>query len=93
MMATDLADYLVRKRVTFRDAHSAVGRLVREAEEKGLEMTALSFESFAQAHSAFDRDVYAELDPEWSLRHREIPGGTGLTAVRTQLQAASALLR
>ncbi len=38
LMATDLADYLVRKRVTFRDAHGAVGRLVREAEEKGIEL-------------------------------------------------------
>lgn len=92
MMATDLADYLVRKRVTFREAHGAVGRLVREAEEKGVEMTALSFESFALAHPAFDRDVYAELDPESSLRHRELPGGTGLAAVREQLGTAVALL-
>ncbi|MFM8781474.1 MAG: argininosuccinate lyase, partial [Gemmatimonadota bacterium] len=38
LMATDLADYLVRKRVTFRDAHGAVGRLVREAEEAGVEL-------------------------------------------------------
>ena len=36
MMATDLADYLVRKRVTFREAHGAVGQLVREAEEKAV---------------------------------------------------------
>ncbi len=93
MMATDLADYLVRKRVTFRDSHGAVGRLVREAEEKGIEMTALSFESYAKAHPAFDRDVYAELDPESSLRHRELPGGTGLMAVREQLRVAAALLQ
>ena len=41
MMATDLADYLVRKRVTFREAHGAVGQLVREAEEKSVELSAL----------------------------------------------------
>ncbi|MCE9602226.1 MAG: argininosuccinate lyase [Gemmatimonadetes bacterium] len=93
MMATDLADYLVRKRVTFREAHGAVGRLVREAEEKGIEMTALPFESFEKAHAAFARDVYGELDPESSLRHRELPGGTGAVAVRHQLDAASTLLR
>ena len=93
MMATDLADYLVRKRVTFREAHGAVGRLVREAEEKGVEMTALPFESFVQAHGAFERDVYGELDPENSLRHRELPGGTGALAVRHQLASATALLR
>lgn len=92
MMATDLADYLVRKRVTFREAHGAVGRLVREAEEKGIEMTALPFESFSAAHQAFGQDVLDELLPESSLAHRELPGGTGLAAVRTQLAAAKASL-
>jgi argininosuccinate lyase len=93
MMATDLADYLVRKRVTFREAHGAVGRLVREAEEKGVEMTALPFESFAKANATFERDVYDELDPSSSLRHRELPGGTGPAAVRAQLETAIALIR
>ncbi|MCX5762688.1 MAG: argininosuccinate lyase [Gemmatimonadetes bacterium] len=45
MMATDLADYLVRKRVTFREAHGAVGRLVKEAEDAGIEMTELPMSS------------------------------------------------
>ncbi len=93
MMATDLADYLVRKRVTFRDAHGAVGRLVREAEEKGVDLAELPIASFRAAHSAFADDVLAELRPETSLSHREIEGGTGPQAVRTQLEAARALLR
>ncbi len=92
MMATDLADYLVRKRVTFREAHGAVGRLVREAEEKNIDLAALPFTSFANAHASFAADVLDELRPETSLSHREIPGGTGLSAVRTQLDAARALL-
>jgi len=92
MMATDLADYLVRKRVTFRDAHAAVGRLVREAEDKGIEMIDLPLESFAAASSAFDGDVMRELAPETSVSHREIPGGTGLNAVRAQLEAAHTCL-
>lgn len=93
LMATDLADYLVRKRVTFRDAHGAVGRLVREAEEKGIELWDLPFSSFTAAHEAFTEDVLEELKPETSLAHREIPGGTGPKAVRSQLEAAKALLR
>jgi len=88
MMATDLADYLVRKRVTFREAHGAVGRLVREAEDLGVEMTALPAASFSAAHPAFEADVMHELLPETSLSHREIPGGTGFGAVRDQLMAA-----
>lgn len=92
MMATDLADYLVRKRVTFREAHGAVGRLVREAEEKNIDLAALPFSSFSAAHAAFGEDVLNELKPETSLGHREIPGGTGLSAVRSQLEAARCLL-
>lgn len=88
MMATDLADYLVRKRVTFREAHSAVGRLVREAEEAGIEMTALPFSSFQAASGAFEADVMNELRPETSVRHREVPGGTGPASVEDQLASA-----
>lgn len=88
MMATDLADYLVRKRITFREAHGAVGQLVREAEEKGCELGSLPFTSFQAAHGAFDRDVLAELSPDASLLHREIDGGTGPGAVKRQIEAA-----
>jgi argininosuccinate lyase len=93
MMATDLADYLVRKRVTFRDAHGAVGRLVREAEEKRCELGELPFASFRAAHSGFDADVMAELSPAASLANREIDGGTGPVAVNRQLSAAKATIR
>lgn len=92
MMATDLADYLVRRRVTFRDAHGAVGKLVREAEEKGIELTELPWASFEAAHSAFERDVLEELLPESSLRHRELEGGTGPESVKRQLDRARAVL-
>jgi argininosuccinate lyase len=93
MMATDLADYLVRKRVTFREAHGAVGQLVREAEEKSVELGALPFGSFKSAHAAFDTDVIAELSPAASLAHREIDGGTGPKSVSRQLAIAKAAVR
>ncbi len=92
MMATDLADYLVRKRVTFREAHGAVGRLVREAEEKGCELQDLPFASFEAAHAAFARNVLDELSPEASLAHRELDGGTGPKAVAKQISAAAKTL-
>ena len=88
MMATDLADYLVRKRVTFREAHGAVGSLVRQAEEQGMELTDLPFSVFQKAHPQFERDVLDELTAEKSIAHREIAGGTGSRAVRAQLEAA-----
>ena len=92
MMATDLADYLVRKGVTFREAHGAVGRLVREAEEQGVEMTELPFTAFQAACASFAQDVMAELLPYTSLGHRDLDGGTGPGAVQRQLLAARVAL-
>ena len=92
MMATDLADYLVRKGVSFREAHGSVGHLVRAAEELGIEMTALSFTAFKAASAAFGEDVLLELLPDASLRHRNIDGGTGPAAVRQQLEQAKSSL-
>jgi argininosuccinate lyase len=92
MMATDLADYLVRKGATFREAHGAVGRLVRESESSGRELQALPFSSFAAAHSRFGEDVYDALSAERSVLHREVEGGTGPAAVRSQIEAADAAL-
>jgi argininosuccinate lyase len=88
LMATDLADYLVRKGATFRDAHGAVGRLVREAEEQGIELDQLPISSFSTAHDLFGPDAKNALSPEQSVQHREITGGTGAGAVRAQLEAA-----
>ena len=91
LMATDLADYLVDRGVPFRDAHAAVGRLVREAEAAGIELDALPHSSFEAANSAFGPDVRDALRPERSLARRNLPGGTGPSAVSEQLKAARAL--
>ena len=93
MMATDLADYLVGKGSTFRDAHEAVGSLIREAEVKGCELSALPSESYASAHALFGDDVMHWLDPAQSVARRSVPGGTGPDAVRAQLVAADAAIR
>ena len=94
MMATDLADYLVRKRVTFRDAHGAVGRLVREAEDEGgRDGSTCPLASFPAANSAFAADVLAELAPETSVSHREIIGGTGPRGGSGAVGAAQRLFR
>ena len=92
MMATDLADYLVRKGAPFREAHSAVGKLVRESELSGVEMQELPEASFATAHASFGDDVVDALSPAKSVLHREVEGGTGPAAVRAQLEVARAML-
>jgi len=87
-MATDLADYLVRKGATFREAHGAVGTLVRESESTGVEMQALPVASFTAAHRLFAADVSDALSPAQSVAHREVEGGTGPAAVRAQIESA-----
>jgi argininosuccinate lyase len=92
MMATDLADYLVRKGATFREAHGAVGKLVRTCEERSVELHTLPFAEFVAVHSAFDTDVFDALSAYRSIEHREVEGGTGPAAVRAQLEAAQRAL-
>ena len=93
MMATDLADYLVRRGATFRDAHGAVGVIVRRAETDGVELSALPFAAFAEAHSLFAQDVFQALEPERSIAMRDVQGGTGPGALRQQLEAARAAIK
>ena len=88
MMATDLADYLVEKGATFRDAHAAIGTLIRESEREGCDLDGLSLASFKTAHPLFGEDVLDWLEPAKSVARRDVPGGTGPTAVRAQLRAA-----
>jgi argininosuccinate lyase len=92
MMATDLADYLVRKGATFREAHGAVGRLIRQCEESGLDLHTLPLAAFTAAHPLFEQDVFAALSALQSVEQREVEGGTGPTAVRAQLEAAQKTL-
>jgi argininosuccinate lyase len=92
MMATDLADYLVRQGATFREAHSSVGKLVKLSEERSCELADLSPKDFSSAHSLFGADIQDALSARASLSHREVPGGTGPKAVSEQLRQASAAL-
>jgi len=91
-LASRIAGRVVFIGATFREAHGAVGRLVRESESSGQEMQALPFSSFAAAHPRFAEDVYEALSAERSVIHREVEGGTGPAAVRAQLEAAQAAL-
>lgn len=92
LMATDLADELVRRGVPFRAAHAAVGRLVRQAEEAGVRLHQLPPAAWAEAHPAFTSPPLEQLDPETSAEARSLPGGTARPAVLAQLAAARAAL-
>jgi argininosuccinate lyase len=93
MMATDLADFLVRRGLSFREAHHAVGALVRQAEAAGVELDALPQSAFTDANPLLTPSARRELDPLRSLANREIPGGTGPLAVADQIRAANVALK
>ncbi len=90
--ATDLADYLVRKGVPFRDAHEIVGKTVRYGLGQGKELAELSLDEFRQMSPLIDEDVYAAITVEASLRARAAIGGTAPEAVRRQLEEARELI-
>ncbi len=75
LLATEAADFLVRKGVPFREAHESVAALVREAEEAGAGLESLGLDRFRAVHSAFDKSIHAALTPEGALRARRAFGG------------------
>ena len=91
--ATDLADYLVRHGLPFRDAHEAVARAVRLASERGCDLAALSLaELQAFAPGRIEADVFGALSVEGSLAARDHLGGTAPAQVRAQAARWQALL-
>ncbi len=88
--ATDLADYLVRKGIAFRDAHEVVGQAVAFGVEQGRDLSELSLEELQVFSSAIGQDVFEVLSLEGSVAARNHIGGTAPSAVR---EAAGRSLR
>lgn len=86
--ATDLADYLVRRGVAFRDAHEIVGRAVRLALDSGRELSELDLEELKELSPAIAEDAYRVLTPEGSVRARDHLGGTAPAQVRAAIRRA-----
>ncbi len=86
--ATDLADYLVRKGVAFRDAHEAVARAVREAERRGCDLAQLPLDEMRRFSPLIEADVLDALTLEGSVASRDHPGGTAPRQVLAAIDAA-----
>jgi argininosuccinate lyase len=83
--ATDLADYLVKKGVPFRDAHEAVAHAVRLASARGCDLSALPLEELQKFAPQAEADVYDVLRVEGSVAARSHRGGTAPQQVRAQV--------
>src|SRR5262249_4269581 len=90
--ATDVADYLVRKGLPFREAHEVVGRIVRYGLDQGRELLELSVAALRRFCDLIDQDVEDAMSVEASLRARAVIGGTAPAAVRASLALAQALV-
>jgi argininosuccinate lyase len=86
--ATDLADYLVRKGLPFRDAHEAVARAVRAAESSGRDLAELDLDDLRAFSPRVAPDVFDVLTLEGSVRSRDHAGGTAPDRVREAIAAA-----
>jgi len=83
--ATDLADYLVKKGLPFRDSHEVVARAVRHAEQKGVDLADLALADLREFSDLIADDVFDVLTPEGSLAQRDHVGGTAPNQVREQI--------
>jgi len=90
--ATDLADYLVRKGLPFREAHAVVGRVVRYALDEGKGLEDLGLDELRRFSPRIDGDVKDAITVDASLRARAVTGGTAPDAVRRALALARALV-
>jgi argininosuccinate lyase len=91
MNATELADYLVRKGVAFREAHEIVGKIVMRAIDLKVELQELSLDEFQKFSSLINRDVYDHLSLESTLNSKSQIGGTARQSVESALDAARQL--
>ncbi|WP_047237581.1 argininosuccinate lyase [Chromobacterium subtsugae] len=83
--ATDLADYLVKKGLPFRDSHEVVALAVRHAERQGVDLAELPLSALQGFSALIADDVYTVLTPEGSLAQRDHVGGTAPAQVAAQI--------
>ena len=86
--ATELADYLARRGLPFREAHDVTGRIVLRAIERGVELNELLLEEMREFSTLIGEDVYDALTLEATLSTKSATGGTAPARVREALRAA-----
>lgn len=92
MLATEIADYLVRKGVPFREGHHVSGRVVALAESLGVPMDSLTLEQLRTIDPRFGDDVRVCLDYQRAVELKDAIGGTSRRAVAEQIAVLTALL-
>ena len=91
--ATDLADYLVERDVPFRKAHEVVGKIVKHAESKNLQIFELPISELQKFTKVISNDVKSYLDPQEAIKARNLKGGTAPMQVKKQVSRALKLIK
>ena len=90
--ATDLADYLAKKGLPFREAYRIVGEIVRDATQKGVTLEEIPLETYQAISPLFDADLYEAIDLNTCVNKRTSEGGTAVSSVEKQLASIRAKL-
>ena len=91
--ATDLADYLVKKNLPFRQAHEVSGKIVHYCIERGVYLKDLTLDEFKKFSPLFDADIHDAIKPETCVATRNSYGGTSYRQVEVQIESARAWLK
>ncbi len=84
--ATDVADYLVKKGMPFRDAHAVVGRMVAYCLDKSKVIDALNMNEFKEFSELFDEDIYTAISLETCVNMRSLPGGPAVETIKALIE-------
>ncbi|MGN0434178.1 argininosuccinate lyase [Bilifractor sp. LCP19S3_H10] len=84
--ATDVADYLVRKGIPFRDAHGITGRLVLDCLDRGCSLDDLPLEEFRRYSPVIDSDIYEAISMKTCVERRNTTGAPGPEAIRAEIE-------
>jgi len=90
--ATDLADYLVKKGLPFRESHGVVAKAVKYAIDQGYDLSEMDLSELKKFHQLIDQDVFKFLSLKGSIQSRRHIGSTGFTAVNLALKKAKSKL-
>ncbi len=93
MLATDLADHLVREGVPFRKSHHLVGQAVLRAKELNISLNELDLSEYQAIYSSFTEKLYGVFDVQRSVMARAVEGGTAPSAVLSQIKKAKEILK
>jgi argininosuccinate lyase len=87
-LATEIAEYLVRKQIPFRDAHRITGKIVAYAIEKGKTLPSITLEEYREFSGAFDEGIYDDLKPDASVNSKKTAGSCSFRSVEEQIARA-----